>query len=77
MKKYLLVLVVLAVGLAGCAERAVAPEPVSGKTEEAKFVDEMVAKANGDAANLSAEEREKMDKITRGNTDVVIKSSKK
>ena len=61
----------------GCEPKA-DPMPVSGpKPPESSFVDEMVAKAQGDPSKLTPEERAKMDKITRGNTDIVIKTSKK
>lgn len=67
----------LVVAAAGCGPK-VEPMKVSGpKNESASFVDQMVAKAQGDPSRLTPEERRKMDEITRGNTEIVIRSGKK
>ena len=47
------------------------------KTAEASFVDQMVAKAGGDPSKLAPDERTKMDAITRGNTERVLRAGKK
>lgn len=63
--------------LAGC-QSAPAPAPIGGqKSPDSQFVDQMVAKAKGDPSVLTAEERARMDKITRNSTDMVIKMSAK
>ncbi|MCG9894745.1 MAG: hypothetical protein MH204_04660 [Fimbriimonadaceae bacterium] len=77
MNKLSLILLALlgAAVLVGCGPK-VEPMPVTGeKTPEAKFVDEMVAKANGDINRLTAEERAELDRITRGNGQTIISQS--
>jgi hypothetical protein len=58
-------------------ERQLDPVKVEKKTPEATFVAEMVEKAQGDPSRLTTEERAKMDQITRGNTEMVIRSGAK
>ena len=77
LKPELVALAAIFVVAVGCEPKP-DPMPVTGpKPPESSFVDEMVAKAQGDPSKLTPEERAKMDKITRGNTDIVIKTSKK
>jgi|GEM_PF-3817946 hypothetical protein len=78
MKIAIFPLAVVCLGLfLGCAP-AEAPFDATKieKNPEAVFVDQMVAKANGDINQLSAEERTKLNQITRGNAEAVIKSVK-
>lgn len=79
MKNLFLVVVALsALAVVGCGGPAEEPMAVTGpKTTEASFVDQMIAKAAGDPSKLSAEERKKMDEVTRGNTDMVLRGGKK
>ena len=55
-----------------------APAVVSStKTPEASRADTLIAKAQGDINNLSADELAELNKITRGNASMIISSGKK
>jgi hypothetical protein len=77
LKQVLVALAAVLVVAVGCEPKADPVQVKGPKPPESSFVDEMVAKAQGDPSKLTPEERAKMDKITRGNTDIVIKTSKK
>ncbi len=44
-------------------------------TPAVAFIRQMRAKYHGDASRLTPEERQKMDKITRGNTQIAMKDT--
>jgi hypothetical protein len=61
---------------AGCGP-AEAPAKIDlPKTPEAKYMDDVLARTGGDINKLTPAERQEMDRITRGNTEMVFKTYK-
>lgn len=78
MKKphFFLLAAALACASIGCGP-AVAPAQIDApKTPEAKFIDDTLARTGGDMSKLTPAERAELDRITRGNTEVVFKNYK-
>lgn len=77
MKNITLALIAVVAVVAGCGPKEEPLKVTADQiTPEAKFVNEMKAKAGGDINNLTPEERKKMDEITRGNTELVLSEKK-
>lgn len=72
MKRTIFLALVMALFIVGCSQKEYYM-PKAAPTKEGQFVNDMVKKCNGDPSKLSPEERKKMDTITRGMTDLVIK----
>lgn len=53
---------------AGCSSGG-----ADGPTPDATFINRMVRKTGGDASKLSPDERAQMDKITKGETEAVLR----
>ena len=62
--------------LIGC-EAKPDPAPVTQKTPEAGFVEELAQKSGGDISKLTPDERAKLDSITRGHSEIALKSAVK
>jgi hypothetical protein len=63
-------LVALSVVLVGCNGNA---PPKEGTSADSDFVSQMASKTQGDPSKLTPEERAKLDEITKGRTDEVIR----
>jgi len=62
-----LLLLAIALSFAGCGS----DQPAS--SENSDFVTQMAVKTRGDATKLSPEERKKMDELTKGKTEEVLR----
>jgi hypothetical protein len=75
MKLFAFSLVVAVLCLIGC-QPAPAPANFSNRPPNpaVSFINQMKQKYNGDASKLTSEERAQMDSITRGHTELAMKS---
>lgn len=58
--------------LGGCVN-----ESSSAPTADAEFINQMARKTNGDVTKLSADERKRLDEITKNNTEEVLRLTSK
>lgn len=77
MKNLILVAAASALLVYGCQSSAPADFSKSPPNPGQQFVLSMVSKYKGDASKLTPEERKKLDQITHGNTDLVMRAGAK
>jgi hypothetical protein len=77
MKNLIIVAAASALFVYGCQSSAPADFSKSPANPGQQFILSMVSKYKGDASKLTPEERQKMDQITHGNTDMVMKAGAK